>query len=102
MLLCCAVTAAQDAAATNAAASSGGGSGVTTPRAAGSSRSPSPTIPVELVAENVACGLCSGPVASSLLLTCTHLFCGDCICKHLQQKAECPTCHMALRAVPVR
>lgn len=59
-------------------------------------------VPAALLAKQVSCGLCHGPVASSLLLSCSHLFCGDCISKHLSEKPSCPTCNMDLRAVPVR
>jgi hypothetical protein len=80
----------------------GSGSASSTPRC--DSRSESPCfVPVEELAGHVSCGLCSGPVASSLLLSCSHLFCGDCVFRHLsQEKPCCPTCNMDLRAVPVR
>lgn len=67
----------------------------------GSPRSPR-CILVEDVLEHLSCGLCRGPVASSLILSCSHLFCGDCLWQHLQKRQSCPTCSMALRAVPVR
>lgn len=62
---------------------------------------------MEVIKEHLTCGLCSGPFAQSLVLTCSHLFCGDCLLKRLQQegltsKQTCPTCNMDLRAVPVR
>jgi len=62
---------------------------------------------VDDIKEHLTCGLCCGPFAHSLVLTCSHLFCGDCLLKRLQQdgmnsKQSCPTCNMDLRAVPVR
>jgi hypothetical protein len=80
----------------------GSGSTSSTPRCDSRSESPS-FVAVEELAGHVSCGLCSGPVASSLLLSCSHLFCGDCVFRHLsQEKPCCPTCNMDLRAVPVR
>lgn len=67
-----------------------------------SERACSPVIPLESVADHVLCGICSGPVASSLVLSCSHLFCGDCLSRHLAVAPSCPTCNMDLRAVPVR
>jgi hypothetical protein len=64
---------------------------------------------VQEIKEHLTCGLCSGPLAQSLVLSCSHLFCGDCLLKRLQQdggitatQQSCPTCNMDLRAVPVR
>jgi hypothetical protein len=63
---------------------------------------------VDAIKEHLTCGLCNGPFAQSLVLTCSHLFCGDCLLKRLSEagigntKQSCPTCNMDLRAVPVR
>eukprot|EP00878_Enallax_costatus_P010330 GHUV01010782.1.p1 GENE.GHUV01010782.1~~GHUV01010782.1.p1 ORF type:complete len:359 (+),score=86.57 GHUV01010782.1:130-1077(+) len=67
-----------------------------------SSSSSAQPVAVEAIADHVSCGLCGGPVASSLLLSCSHLFCGSCLFTKLQQRASCPTCNMDLRAIPVR
>lgn len=66
------------------------------------SSSSSHSVPVDTIADHVSCGLCEGPVAGSLLLSCSHLFCGACLFTKLQQKACCPTCNMELRAIPIR
>ncbi|KAF8069407.1 ETN8 [Scenedesmus sp. PABB004] len=60
------------------------------------------SVPVEALAEALSCGLCSGPVASSLVLSCSHIFCGACLATFLQTRPACPTCSMELRGLPVR
>lgn len=48
------------------------------------------------------CSLCCGAIATSLVLSCGHTACGDCLYRWLNEKPFCPTCQMGLRAVPVR
>ncbi|KAG1659174.1 hypothetical protein FOA52_007555 [Chlamydomonas sp. UWO 241] len=48
------------------------------------------------------CGLCTQLIASSLVLSCGHAYCGACLFEHVNEKPSCPTCQVGLRAIPVR
>ncbi|KAI8465415.1 MAG: hypothetical protein J3K34DRAFT_525408 [Monoraphidium minutum] len=70
--------------------------------ASGRSSPASPRVCVDDLTPHLRCGLCREPVAGSLVLSCGHLFCGQCLCDHLTSTPACPACQMSLRAIPVR
>jgi len=52
---------------------------------------------------HLRCGLCRDLAAGALVLSCGHLFCGQCLAEQcMLGGSACPACQMALRAIPVR
>ena len=54
------------------------------------------------IRDHLNCGLCSQLVAAPLVVSCGHMFCGQCLFEHLTKDPMCPTCSMGLRSIPVR
>lgn len=42
--------------------------------------------------KHLNCGICKHLVASSLVLSCGHMFCGSCLYTHVSEKPLCPSC----------
>jgi hypothetical protein len=59
-----------------------------------------PVLPLSMLKPLVTCSLCSNYMASCLVLTCSHQFCGNCLFEHLTAKAACPSCQVCDDAVP--
>jgi hypothetical protein len=76
--------------------SAGTGSSLSSPS------SDSNRISIDELTPHLRCGLCREHVAGSLVLSCGHLFCGQCLADHLIGSPSCPACQMSLRAIPVR
>ena len=64
--------------------------------AAVSSPSEEASVKYEEVKGSMLCGLCQGLLASSLVLSCGHIFCGHCLYEHLNNKPACPTCQVCV------
>ncbi|KAG2422587.1 hypothetical protein HXX76_015915 [Chlamydomonas incerta] len=60
------------------------------------------TIRLESVKTHVTCALCTNLIASSLVLSCGHQYCGSCLFDWLGNKPCCPSCQVPLRAIPMR
>jgi hypothetical protein len=56
----------------------------------------------ESIKEQLKCALCTKLIAAPLVVSCGHMFCGQCLFEYLNKEPMCPTCQMGLRAVPVR
>lgn len=54
-------------------------------------------VTLEEVRKNLTCGICSSLLASSLVLSCGHIFCGQCLFDYLNTKPSCPTCQVRQR-----
>ncbi|EFJ45163.1 hypothetical protein VOLCADRAFT_106116 [Volvox carteri f. nagariensis] len=54
------------------------------------------------VKQHVTCALCNNLIASSLVLSCGHQYCGSCLFDWLGNKPSCPNCQVPLRAIPMR
>ncbi len=52
-------------------------------------------VALDEVRRAITCQLCHQLVASSLVLNCSHLFCGGCLYEHLSAKPQCPTCQVS-------
>lgn len=51
---------------------------------------------------SLTCGVCANLLASSLVLSCGHAFCGACIFNNaLNNKTACPTCKMNLHTIEI-
>ncbi|KAG2430385.1 hypothetical protein HYH02_013747 [Chlamydomonas schloesseri] len=59
-------------------------------------------IKLEAVKSHVTCALCANLIASSLVLSCGHQYCGSCLFDWLGNKPCCPSCQVPLRAIPMR
>lgn len=42
----------------------------------------------------LTCGICKSLVASSLVLSCGHMFCGACLFDFVNERCSCPTCQV--------
>ncbi|GIL71650.1 hypothetical protein Vretifemale_2174 [Volvox reticuliferus] len=61
-----------------------------------------PAVTLKDVKQHVTCALCNNLIASSLVLSCGHQYCGSCLFEWLGNKPSCPNCQVPLRAVPMR
>ncbi|GIL50596.1 hypothetical protein Vafri_6735 [Volvox africanus] len=61
-----------------------------------------PVVSLKDVKQHVTCALCSNLIASSLVLSCGHQYCGSCLFDWLGNKPSCPNCQVPLRAIPMR
>ncbi|GFR51185.1 hypothetical protein Agub_g13462 [Astrephomene gubernaculifera] len=62
----------------------------------------STSIALKDVKQHVTCALCNNLIASSLVLSCGHQYCGSCLFDWLGNKPSCPNCQVPLRAIPMR
>ncbi len=51
------------------------------------------------VKQHVTCALCNNLIASSLVLSCGHQYCGSCLFDWLGNKPSCPNCQVILAPV---
>ncbi|GLC56360.1 hypothetical protein PLESTB_001096300 [Pleodorina starrii] len=61
-----------------------------------------PAVTLKDVKQHVTCALCNNLIASSLVLSCGHQYCGSCLFDWLGNKPSCPNCQVPLRAIPMR
>lgn len=60
------------------------------------------TVSLNDVRRHVSCAICNNLIASSLVLSCGHQYCGSCLFDWLSNKPSCPNCQVPLRAIPTR
>ena len=54
------------------------------------------------IKKHLTCGVCTGLLASSLVLGCGHSFCGTCLFDLLNDKPSCPTCAVSFSPMLLR
>lgn len=52
-------------------------------------------VKLEAVKSHVTCALCTNLIASSLVLSCGHQYCGSCLFDWLGNKPCCPSCQVS-------